>query len=208
MSFLSSWVPHYCVRRENLQFVTHVRSSTNSAFITPLLKKCITADANNYRPIALAYIMCKLMESIIEDQLLEFLIGKKLISKYVQHAFTKQHSTLTNTLQYMQDWLLDQLKFSSQHWCFLYIDFSRAFDSIVISKLLFKLECYGASGLLLKWISCLLNGRTQRVVAEGCFSSLVLFVSGKPQGSVLGPLLFFSVHKRHRIRMRYPTIAR
>jgi ribonucleases P/MRP protein subunit RPP40 len=73
----------------------------------------------------------------------------------------------------------------------VYIDFSRALDSIVVSKLLFKLECYGVSGLLLEWISCFLYGRTQRVVVGGCGSSLVSDVSGVPQGSVLGPVYCF-----------------
>jgi Reverse transcriptase (RNA-dependent DNA polymerase) len=121
----------------------------SSTFITPLFKKGITADANNYRPIALTCTMCELMESIIKDKILKFLMSKKPISMY---AFIKQHSTLTNSLQCMQDWLLSLNSHLSID--AVYIDFSRAFDSIVISKLLFKLECYGVSGLLREWISC------------------------------------------------------
>jgi hypothetical protein len=72
----------------------------------------------------------------------------------------------------------------------VYIDFSTAFDSIVISKLIFKLEAYGISGLLLKWITCFLHDRTQCVVVDHCFSPICSVASGVPQGSVLGPLLF------------------
>jgi hypothetical protein len=65
----------------------------------------------------------------------------------------------------MQDWLLSLNSHLSI--VVVYIDFSRAFDSI--SNLMFKLGCYSASGLLLKSISCVLHGRTQQVVVEGCF---------------------------------------
>lgn len=116
-----------------------------SAFIIPLSKKGIKADASNYRPMALTCTMCKLMESIIKDQLLELLISKKLISKY-QHDFIKQHSKQTNSLQCMQDWLPSWNSHLSTD---VYIDFSRAFDSIVVSKLLFNQNCYDISGLLL-----------------------------------------------------------
>jgi Reverse transcriptase (RNA-dependent DNA polymerase) len=96
----------------------------SSALITLLFKKGKTTDANNCRPIAFTCTMCKLMGSIIKNQLLEFLISKKLISKY-QHAFIKQHSTLTNSLLCVQDWLLS---LNSQHSTdVVYIDFSRAF---------------------------------------------------------------------------------
>jgi hypothetical protein len=158
-----------------------------TALITPLFKKGKTIDANNYRPIALTCTMCKLMESSIKDQIVDFLVRKKLITNN-QHAFIKQHSTSTDLLQSTNDWLVSL----NSHLCtdVIYIDFAKAFDSIVISKLLYKLENYGISGLLLEWISLYLHDISQCVVVERCFSSSCLVVSGVPQGSVLGPILF------------------
>jgi ribonuclease P/MRP protein subunit RPP40 len=72
----------------------------------------------------------------------------------------------------------------------IYIDFKRAFDSIVYSKLIHKLTCYGISGKLLAWISAFLHNRLQSVVIENTNSTYVDVISGVPQGSVLGPILF------------------
>ena len=100
----------------------------------------------------------------------------------------RNHSTITNLLECTHDWVVGLTNHNNID--VVYIDFSKAFDSIVFSKLLAKLEQCGIAGLLIKWISSFLLGRTQRVVLENCLSSTADVISGVPQGSVLGPILF------------------
>ena len=89
------------------------------------------------------------MESVINDQLLSRLMSKGLINKH-QHGFISKHSTMTNLLECTHDWSLafhGKLPVDV-----IYIDFSKAFDSVVHSKLIHKLQTFGINGLLLKWI--------------------------------------------------------
>ena len=72
----------------------------------------------------------------------------------------------------------------------MYIDFSRAFGSIVFKKLLCKLDKYGIKGKLLAWIGAFLTNRSQYVVIDQCFSSVSTVLSAVPQGSILGSTLF------------------
>jgi hypothetical protein len=157
------------------------------SYIMPLFKKGSRYDPANYRPIALTATMCKLMESVIKDQLLGFLLLKGIINKN-QHGFISNHSTGTNLLECTHDWLVSlNLSHTTD---IIYIDFSRAFDSIVHNKLLNKLYSYGITGKLLDWIASFVQNRFQCVAIENCFSSAAKVISGVPQGSVLGPILF------------------
>ena len=74
----------------------------------------------------------------------------------------------------------------------IYCDFMRAFNTVPHRTLVSKLKTYGIDGTLLEWISSFLIGRTQRVTVNGIFSIYIWtdVISGIPQGSVLGPLLF------------------
>ena len=127
------------------------------------------------------------MELIIKDQLISYLAKNDLINKH-QHAFISNHSTATNLLECTNDWLVS-IK-SPSRTDVVYIDFSKAFDTVVITKLLLKLECYGVTGLLLSWIKFFLSNRTQSVVLDHWSPLPSKILSGVPQGSVLGPVLF------------------
>ena len=72
----------------------------------------------------------------------------------------------------------------------VYLDFAKAFDKVPMKRLLSKLYAHGVHGHLLTWIKNWLTGRLQRVILNGEFSDWMEVLSGVPQGSVHGPLLF------------------
>jgi len=72
----------------------------------------------------------------------------------------------------------------------IYLDFQKAFDKVPHRRLLNKLKAHGISGNILNWICEWLNGRQQRVILSGNVSAWLYVISGVPQGSILGPLLF------------------
>ena len=158
-----------------------------TGYVAPIYKKGERTDPRNYRPIVLTSSLCKLMESVIKEQLLNYFLSNGFFTRH-QHAFLTHHSTTTNLIECTHDWSLSL--HASGTTDVIYVDMARAFDSIVFSKLLYKLELYGVTGNLLKWISGFICNRTQRVLLENYFSGICNVLSGVPQGSVLGPILF------------------
>jgi len=132
-------------------------------------------------------ICCKLLESIIVINLLDYLNDHKLINK-CQHGFLKNHSCLTNLLESCRDWTLSLTSHASV--VVASIDFQQAFDTVSHRKLLHKLSGYGIRGNLLQWISSFLSNRLQRVRVGSSFSKYCSVCSGIPQGSCIGCLLF------------------
>ena len=106
----------------------------------------------------------------------------------LQHGFRVKRSCETQLIQLTED-LGRQLK-DKHPVDLVLLDFSMSFDRVNHLKLLFKLSTHGVKGKTLNWIGSFLGGRTQAVVLEGECSSDVPALSGIPQGSVFGPLLF------------------
>ena len=155
--------------------------------ITPLFKKGDSSLVANYRPISLLPTMSKIFERMIHIQMYEYFNNNNLLAEQ-QYGFRKLHST-----EYAAVKLLDHVskQMESGHIpCNLYIDLSKAFDTLSHDILLHKLKYYGFSGIELKLLTNYLRHRTQYVVYNNYHSENVDIATGVPQGSILGPLLF------------------
>ena len=157
------------------------------AWITPVFKKGTRSDPANYRPVSLTCILCKLMEHTLCTHIRGHLDRHGILSE-ANHGFRSKHSCESQLLLTTHD-LIKQRDLGHQIDVAI-LDFSKAFDTVPHRRLLGKLELYGVSGQIHAWISSFLLGRKQCVVVDGARSTEEDVLSGVPQGTVLGPLLF------------------
>ena len=127
------------------------------------------------------------MERVVYKNVYNYLVRNKLIYEY-QFGFLPKHSTIHQLLELYNSILnsLEKKKFS----CFLFCDFSKAFDKVWHRGLRHKMNSYGIKGPLIKWFENYLYQRKQKVINRATSSTVCEVSAGVPQGSVFGPLLF------------------
>ena len=157
------------------------------AHVTAIYKKGAKTKPQNYRPVSLTSVVCKLMEGIVRDHITDHMTTNNLFSDK-QFGFIGGRSTTLQLIYVLSIWteILDQ----GGELDAIYCDFMKAFDKVPHRRLVHKIEKYGIKNDILGWINNFLSDRTQTVKVGSSLSRTAKVTSGIPQGSVLGPTLF------------------
>ena len=164
-----------------------VPTDWKKANVSAIFKKGQRYDPANYRPVSLTCLCCKLLEHVVVSNMMKHVDQHKILTD-CQHGFRTRRSCETQLVTMIHD--LTSAMDKGTQTDMVVLDFSKAFDRVPHKRLLQKLHHYGIRGHLHQWVSDFLTGRTQNVVIEGVTPESAPAVSGVPQGSVLGPLLF------------------
>ena len=193
-------VPRHCITLAS----THIRECLTTTFndsllqgilpnalkiskVTPVDKGGEITDPFNFRPISTLTTFTQVLEKLFYKQIINYIERQNIIYQ-CQFGFRKGYSTsmaiseITNSLRKAID--------NNLYTCGVFLDFTKAFDTVNHGILLDKLEAYGIRGIPLNWFVNYLTDRRQYVDLGGVKSSEQTIICGIPQGSTLGPLLF------------------
>ena len=157
------------------------------ARVIPLFKSGEQDIFTNYRPVSVLPAFSKILERVMYNRLLRFLNAFKILSDN-QYGFRKHHST-AYALACLYDKISSAIEYK-EYTVGIFIDLSKAFDTVDHHILISKLEHYGVRGTALRWFESYLSGKQQYVEFNGVCSEPCQIKCGVPQGSILGPLLF------------------
>ncbi len=159
-----------------------------TANVVPIYKKGPVSEAANYRPVSLTCIPCKMLEHILCTHIRSHLQRFGALTP-LNHGFRAKHSCDTQLVLTIQD-LLEKADQAHSRIDVAVLDFSKAFDKVPHARLMSKLRLLGIDGKVSSWIEAFLTNRTQKVCVDGHLSGSSDVLSGVPQGTILGPLLF------------------
>lgn len=177
-----------------LLYLTNLSLSTGTfpdslkiARIIPVFKKNDQRYFSNYRPISLLSVFSKIFEKVMYNRVIEFL-EKFKITCISQFGFRKNRSTCLAILTFLENL---RKAMENKHFSIgIFLDLSKAFDTVDHNILLTKLSFYGFQGKSLDWFKSYLNNRKQTTFFGQYHSDMKIVQCGVPQGSILGPVLF------------------
>ena len=172
----------------NMSFQTGIfPTDLKKAKVIPIYKNKDKSTFCNYRPISLLPAFSKIIERLAYNRLYKYIQMNKILDPS-QYGFQSKIST-NHAIIELQNRIIDNLG-KNRHCIGIFIDLSKAFDTLDHEIMLNKLKIYGIRGIAQTWFSSYLQNRLQFTNYLSCSSTTETVSCGVPQGSILGPLLF------------------